>query len=288
MLIIGRERHREGVARPVHSSHQRAAKLSLRGGQLRGLSRRRLLESELFGHVRGAFTGAVTSRPGKFELASGGPSFWTKSARCRPAFSPNCCESFRNAKWTGWAIRGRCAWMCASSPRQTATSTRWSEEGSFRADLFYRLDVVPLTLPPLRERREDIPDLVEHFVAQARAAGARRAPFGRTAPAPDGIRLAGKCAGTGKCRSPDSGAFQRSGGGSRGPGGKGSGGQEKRRPPDSPPKGLRCATWKSSCSRGRSRPRAETELAPRKFLGVSLRTVRNKIREFGLPPRRFS
>jgi transcriptional regulator with GAF, ATPase, and Fis domain len=103
-----------------------------------------LAESELFGHEKGAFTGAVGQRTGRFELADGGTI-----------------ERLGSAKTRSTDVR-----VLAATNRDLE---RRVEDGTFRADLYYRLRVVPIDLPPLRERREDIPILIWHFIEKARA-----------------------------------------------------------------------------------------------------------------------
>ncbi len=125
-----------------------------------------VLESELFGHVRGAFTGAVKDKKGRFELADGGSLFLDEIGELSPAMQVKLLRVLqeRNIEPVG-----------AEKPRKvnvriiSATNRdlrRQMERKHFRRDLFYRLCVVPITMPPLRERRLDIPMLVEHFVEQ--------------------------------------------------------------------------------------------------------------------------
>jgi two-component system nitrogen regulation response regulator NtrX len=125
-----------------------------------------LIESELFGHMKGSFTGAVADRTGKFEQANGGTLFLDEVGDMSAAAQAKVLRVLQDNVVT--RIGG-------SKPTQVdvrvlaATNKNLEEEiggGRFREDLFYRLNVVPLHVPPLRERREDIPLLVGHFVAQ--------------------------------------------------------------------------------------------------------------------------
>lgn len=123
-----------------------------------------LLESELFGHERGAFTGAVTSKPGRFELADGGTLFLDEigdvpvdmQVKLLRALQESEFERVGGVRTLHVDVR-----IVAATSRDLK---KMIEEGRFREDLFYRLNVVPIFLPPLRDRREDIPLLVEHFV----------------------------------------------------------------------------------------------------------------------------
>ncbi len=122
-----------------------------------------LIESELFGHVKGSFTGAIDDRPGKFEVADGGTLFLDEVGDMSLAAQAKVLRALQEGVIT--RVGGR-------RPIQvdvrvlSATNKDLAEEirqGRFREDLFYRLNVIPLHVPPLRERREDIPMLVQHF-----------------------------------------------------------------------------------------------------------------------------
>lgn len=123
-----------------------------------------LLESELFGHEKGAFTGAVARKDGKFELAHRGTLLLDEVTEMEMPLRQNCCAFFRNMKSTKSVDANQSRWMCASSPPPTRTLKKLIAENKFREDLYYRLNVIPLKLPPLRERIEDIPLLAEHFI----------------------------------------------------------------------------------------------------------------------------
>jgi two-component system nitrogen regulation response regulator NtrX len=123
-----------------------------------------LIESELFGHIKGSFTGAVADRPGKFEQADGGTLFLDEVGDMSLAAQAKVLRALEEGVVTR---------VGGSRPVRVdvrviaATNKDLAEEiegGRFREDLFYRLNVVPVHVPPLRERREDIPMLIEHFV----------------------------------------------------------------------------------------------------------------------------
>ena len=125
-----------------------------------------LIESELFGHERGAFTGAIKDRPGRFELAEGGTIFLddiddvplSMQVKLLRVLQNRTIERLGGTRPIPVNVR-----VIAGSKRDLKQLVG---EGKFREDLFYRLNVLPVTLPPLRERREDVPVLMEHFLKQ--------------------------------------------------------------------------------------------------------------------------
>ncbi|MGB9692394.1 MAG: sigma-54 interaction domain-containing protein, partial [Candidatus Sumerlaeaceae bacterium] len=133
-----------------------------------------LLESELFGHTRGAFTGAVDARKGMFEIADGGTIFLDEIGDL---------PLHLQVKLLRVLQEGEIQRIGESTPRKVdvrviAATNRDLEglvaEGKFRQDLYYRLNVIPIYMPPLRERREDIPPLIEHFIAKYAPPGRRK------------------------------------------------------------------------------------------------------------------
>jgi DNA-binding NtrC family response regulator len=123
-----------------------------------------LIESELFGHERGAFTGAIKDRPGRFELADGGTIFLDDIDDVPVSMQVKLLRVLQNRtieRLGGTRVVPVNVRVVAGSKRDLRQLVA---EGKFREDLFYRLNVLPLTLPPLRERREDIPVLMDHFL----------------------------------------------------------------------------------------------------------------------------
>jgi DNA-binding NtrC family response regulator len=244
-----------------------------------------LLESELFGHMRGAFTGAITSKAGKFELAHTGTLLLDEIGEMPLSLQPKLLRVLQERE----IDRLGDTHPLHVDVRVIATTNRplgaMVAEGKFRADLFFRLNVIPLSLPPLRERQEDVPDLINHFVHKYASAS----PSHVVRFSPDLIERLQAYDWPGNVRElenfvrralilapgpvvglellPEAG-FQS----------------------DDPPVGgiepgltlrelERTLLEKTLDATGGNRTRAAG------MLGVSLRTVRNKIREFGLPPR---
>ncbi len=153
---------KELVARAIHDLSPRAERpfISINCGAFTET----LLESELFGYVKGAFTGANTNRKGLFEAANKGTIFLDEIGEMSPAMQVKLLRVLQEKK-----VRPVGAHEELSVDARVIAATnrdlkKMSGEGTFREDLFYRISVIPISLPPLRDRREDIPDLVEHFI----------------------------------------------------------------------------------------------------------------------------
>jgi len=156
---------KELVAREVHAASTRASAplVSLNCPVLSA----HLLESELFGHERGAFTGADAPRIGRFELSDGGTILLDEISEIDLSLQAKLLRVLQERTFE----RVGSSHTRKVDVRVIATTNRdlraESAAGRFRQDLFYRLAVIPLEVPPLRERRDDIPDLIEHFLARA-------------------------------------------------------------------------------------------------------------------------
>ncbi|MBF0318003.1 MAG: sigma 54-interacting transcriptional regulator [Nitrospirae bacterium] len=173
---------KELIARAIHYMGLRA------GGQFVKLNcasiPEGLLEAELFGHEKGAFTGAANLRKGRFELAHKGTIFLDEIADLTPSLQPKLLRVLQEREFE--RIGGERT--IKVDVRVIAATSRDLEglvrEGKFREDLYYRLNVVPVTLPPLRHRREDIGALIEFFLDRFNAENAREVSL-----SPDALRL---------------------------------------------------------------------------------------------------
>ncbi len=133
-----------------------------------------LLESELFGHVRGAFTGATANKKGKFALADGGTIFLDEIAMMGTALQAKLLRVLQEREFEPLGSERSCQVDVRVIAATSRDLRQMAAEGRFLDDLFYRLNVIPLDLPPLRERPEDIPLLADHFVRKHAQRSAKR------------------------------------------------------------------------------------------------------------------
>jgi len=164
VLVLGETgTGKELVARMIHARSRRAAAPFVAancGGFVPGLA-----ASELFGHEAGAFTGAVRRRAGRFEAAHRGTLLLDEVGELPPELQPLLLRALETGEvervgGDAFAVDVR---VVAATNRDLAADVR---AGRFRADLFYRLNIFPVAVPPLRDRRDDIPELVTHFLRQ--------------------------------------------------------------------------------------------------------------------------
>jgi len=251
-----------------------------------------LLESELFGHVKGAFTGAHGNKPGKFELAQGGTLLLDEIGELPLTLQPKLLRALQEREIERLGDTRPLRVDIRVVATTNLSLLRMVEEGSFRADLYYRLNVVPLSLPPLRQRREDIPALAEFFAAEFAAQAGRAAPLLRA----EFLVGLQRLEWPGNVRElanflrrvltlTDAGVIG---------------------PEYLGPEFLTPAPKTSAVNRVPVRPGTGMKELERRLLestlevthgnrtraaemlGISLRTIRNKIREYGLPPRRYA
>ncbi len=195
VLILGESgTGKELIANAIHERSTRRNKpfVAINCGALRET----LLESELFGHEKGAFTGAYSRKIGLAEVATGGTLFLDEISELSPGIqATSSCAFCKKAKSIAWAAKTRSAWIFVSLI--SATNKELDKEvlrGNFREDLFYRINTIMVHSPPLRRRKEDIPSLIEHFLttnqnsfSQSRPPDERRIHEDH-----DEVRLAGK------------------------------------------------------------------------------------------------
>jgi DNA-binding NtrC family response regulator len=171
---------KELVARAIHHNSPRAERpfVAINCGALPET----LLESELFGHTRGAFTGAVAAKPGLLRSAEGGTVFLDEIGEISSAMQVRLLRAVQEHEVTPVGAGGAVAFDARIICATNRDLEKEVSEGRFREDLFYRLNVIEIHLPPLRERREDIPLLVRHFITRtAREQGQDEKPISREA-----------------------------------------------------------------------------------------------------------
>ena len=251
-----------------------------------------LLESELFGYARGAFTGATSAKPGKFELAHTGTLLLDEVGEMPLPLQPKLLRALqeREVDRLGDTRPVRVDVRVIATTNQPLLSL--VEAGKFRADLYYRLNVVPLSIPPLRDRRSDISVLIDHFLAKyVRGHGA--APhfsgelmarlelhnwpgnvrelenFVRRAVALHSGQLVGPefldCTPAAEPTAATAAAS-----------------------PSAPPAAMSLRDMERRLLESTLEANGGNRTRAARILGICPRTMRNKIREYGLPPRRYS
>ena len=163
---------KEIAARSIHLKSSRAQRpfISVNCAALP----EQLLEAELFGHVKGAFTGAIATKPGRFQMADGGTLFLDEIGDLSPKGQGDLLRVLEDGCFR---MVGGTELIRVNVRVVTATNKKLHEvvaAGRFREDLFYRLQIVPLQMPPLRDRVEDLPLLIENFLEQSAAKHKRR------------------------------------------------------------------------------------------------------------------
>lgn len=153
---------KELVARAIHSnSHRKSGPfIAINCGAIPD----NLMESELFGHEKGAFTGAIERKIGKFQAANNGTLFLDEIGELKPEMQVKLLRVLQDKKFTPIGSNREVKTNSRIIAATNRNLEKMMEEGDFREDLFYRLNVMPIFMPPLRERVEDIPALAQHFI----------------------------------------------------------------------------------------------------------------------------
>jgi len=180
VLILGESgTGKEVVARAVHESSARRLRpfIPINCGAIPA----ELLESELFGHEKGAFTGALATRKGRFEVAEGGTIFLDEIGDMNPTMQVKLLRVLQERSYerVGSCVPQRCDVRIIAATHCDLEQA--ITKGTFREDLFYRLNVVPIEMPSLRERGEDLPLLIADLAERIRVAGRPRVQFTPTA-----------------------------------------------------------------------------------------------------------
>jgi sigma-54 dependent transcriptional regulator, acetoin dehydrogenase operon transcriptional activator AcoR len=165
---------KELVAAAIHNQSARANRLFVPVNC--GALPESLLESELFGHVKGAFTGAIRDKKGRFELADGGTIFLDEIGDISPAMQVKLLRVLQEGHFERVGSETTLQVDVRVVSATNKDIAREIAEGRFREDLYYRLSVLPIFLPPLRERRNDIPLLVDHILTEALKNAEREPP----------------------------------------------------------------------------------------------------------------
>ena len=253
-----------------------------------------LLESELFGHGRGAFTGAVGAKAGKFEQADGGTILLDEIGEMPLHLQPKLLRALQEREFERLGESRSVRVDIRVIATTNISLGAMVERGKFRGDMYYRLNVIPLSLPPLRDRREDIPVLAQHFAE--RFAAQLRSPVprlhrgfldrlqshswpGNVRELANFMRRVMALSGTLEI---DAGCFEKEFDGSQ----RSSFPVQTQAPPmlaGTPIREIEKLHLESTLALTDGNRTHAAEM-----LGISLRTLRNKIREYGLPPRRYA
>ena len=177
VLILGESGvGKELVARAIHRNSQRSRERFVQVNC--AAIPEELIESELFGHEKGSFTGATEKQIGKFEQADRGTIFLDEVGDMSPKTQAKVLRVLQEGEVERLGRRARIGRRPRHRRHQQGPARRRSSSGTFREDLYFRLNVVPIHVPPLRERREDIPALVRHFAELLRRARTTSGPSG--------------------------------------------------------------------------------------------------------------